>query len=205
LELNELEYYHLDGIKEAVTIGSGHAATALSQMIGKNVFIKVPEVKILKIEEFAYILGEKPPIVAATLTNFFGDITGRNLLIFPEKNARLIIDVLLNKKPGETKTFGEMEISSIKEVANIITSSYLGAISEFLKIMVLPSVPSFVLDDVGAITSSAYLEFADGREYGFCVETNFYFTKEDLKLDGFLLMIPDKNGLETMLKNMGLI
>jgi len=206
MRIKELNKLHLDGIKEAANIGSGHAATALSQMMGKSIMVRVPEVKVMKLEEVPYIFGEKTPIVAAVLTNFFGDITGRNLLVFPEDKARLLVDILLAKNPGETVGFGEMEISSLKEIANIVSSSYLSALSEFLQIMVLPSVPSFTLDDLSAVLTSVYLQFTDDdREYAFCVETSFYFTEEAVKLEGYLLMIPDKAGLERMLKSLGLL
>ena len=206
MRLKDLNKLHLDGIKEAANIGSGHAATALSQMMGKSIMVSVPEVKVLKLEEVPYIFGEKTPVVAAVLTNFFGDITGRNLLVFPEDKARLLVDILLAKNPGETVGFGEMEISSLKEIANIVSSSYLSALSEFLQIMVLPSVPSFTLDDLSAVLTSVYLQFTDDdREYAFCVETSFYFTEEAVKLEGYLLMIPDKTGLERMLKSLGLL
>ena len=206
MRIKELNKLHLDGIKEAANIGSGHAATALSQMMGKSIMVSVPEVKVMKLEEVPYIFGEKTPIVAAVLTNFFGDITGRNLLVFPEDKARLLVDILLAKNPGETVGFGEMEISSLKEIANIVSSSYLSALSEFLQIMVLPSVPSFTLDDLSAVLTSVYLQFTDDdREYAFCVETSFYFTEEAVKLEGYLLMIPDKMGLERMLKSLGLL
>ena len=206
MRIKELNKLHLDGIKEAANIGSGHAATALSQMMGKSIMVSVPEVKVMKLEEVPYIFGEKTPIVAAVLTNFFGDITGRNLLVFPEDKARLLVDILLAKNPGETVGFGEMEISSLKEIANIVSSSYLSALSEFLQIMVLPSVPSFTLDDLSAVLTSVYLQFNDDdREYAFCVETSFYFTEEAVKLEGYLLMIPDKTGLERMLKSLGLL
>jgi len=206
MRIKELNKLHLDGIKEAANIGSGHAATALSQMMGKSIMVSVPEVKVMKLEEVPYIFGEKTPIVAAVLTNFFGDITGRNLLVFPEDKARLLVDILLAKNPGETVGFGEMEISSLKEIANIVSSSYLSALSEFLQIMVLPSVPSFTLDDLSAVLTSVYLQFTDDdREYAFCVETSFYFTEEAVKLEGYLLMIPDKAGLERMLKSLGLL
>jgi len=206
MRIKDLNKLHLDGIKEAANIGSGHAATALSQMMGKSIMVSVPEVKVMKLEEVPYIFGEKTPIVAAVLTNFFGDITGRNLLVFPEDKARLLVDILLAKNPGETVGFGEMEISSLKEIANIVSSSYLSALSEFLQIMVLPSVPSFTLDDLSAVLTSVYLQFTDDdREYAFCVETSFYFTEEAVKLEGYLLMIPDKTGLERMLKSLGLL
>ncbi len=205
MRLNEMNNLHLDGIKEAANIGSGHAASALSQMIGKNIMVNVPEVKIMKLEDVPYIFGDEPPIVSAILTNFFGDFTGRNLLVFSEEKARLLLDILFGKPFGTTTEFGEMEISTIKEIANIVSSSYLSAISEFLGIMVLPSVPAFVLDNLASVLTTVYTDFTQDKELAICVETSFYFAEQEIELEGIMLMIPDPIGLDRILKAMGLI
>ncbi len=205
MRLNDLKDIHLDALKEVANIGSGHAATALSQLIGKTVYVQVPEVKILKIEDIPGLIPEDNPIVVGILTNFFGDATGKNLLIIPKNEAELLVDILLSRTPGTTKIFQEMEISSLKEVANIVTSSYLGAMGEFLGFLLIPSVPSLTVDELTSIITTVYVEFTEEKEYAFCVETAFYFAEEDKKLHGYLIMIPDPEALENMLKAMNLL
>ncbi|GAH69692.1 unnamed protein product, partial [marine sediment metagenome] len=76
MNLKNLSERQLDSIKEIANIGSGHAATALSQLTKKKVMVKVPEVKILKVEELPSLFPEPEEIVVGILINFLGDITG---------------------------------------------------------------------------------------------------------------------------------
>ena len=57
MDLTKLDERQLDGIKEIANIGSGHAATALSQLTKKKVMVNVPQVKILNVENLAYFVG----------------------------------------------------------------------------------------------------------------------------------------------------
>jgi len=205
MKIKELKELQLDGIKESANIGGGHAATALSQMLGKKVGVEVPRIEIMPIEKTPELLGRNVGITVAALTKFFGDVTGRNLIVMSDKDAKTLIHILLNEEIKGDREISEMGISSIQEVANILCSSYLSAISEFLGLMLLPSVPFIVRDDFRAIISSAYLEFSGEEEYVFCVKTIFHFKEPRKKLEAYLLLIPDTDGLATMLKAMDLL
>ncbi|MCK4420813.1 chemotaxis protein CheC [candidate division WOR-3 bacterium] len=205
MKIRDLEEIQLDGIKEAANIGGGHAATALTQMLGREVGVEVPKITVVPIENTPLLLGEKVNITVAALTKFFGDVTGRNLLVMRDEDAKIMVNILLGRETTEDVVFEEMEASTLKEVANIITSSYISAISEFLGLMLLPTVPVIVRDDFRAIISSVYLEFSEDEEYVFCVETHFKFNEPKSELEAFLLLIPDAEGLSTMLKALKLL
>lgn len=205
MKIQDLKDLQLDGIKEAANIGGGHAATALSQMLNKEVEVKVPEIEIFPIEKTSEILNLEGSVAVAALTKFFGDATGRNLVVLDDKDAKLLVGILLDKEISDYSEIDEMGVSSLKEVANILCSSYLSAISEFLGLMLLPSVPAIVWDDIRAIISSAYLEFTAGEEFVFCVKSIFHFKNTDSRLEAYLLLIPDSESLSNILKAMNLL
>ena len=66
-----------------------------------------------------------------------------------------------------------MEQSGLKEAGNILASAYLNALSDFMGMMLVPSVPSLVVDLSGAVLTTAYLNFGHERDFVFCVETSF--------------------------------
>lgn len=205
MKIQDLKEIHLDGIREAANIGGGHAATALGQMLDRDVEVKVPEIEILSIEETPGLLELDDGIVVAALTKFFGDATGRNMLVIGDDNAKSLVSLLTNKDLSESDEIDEIGISSLKEIANILCSSYLSAISEFLGLMLLPSVPSIVRDDFRAVLSSAYLEFSGKEEFVFCVKSIFIFKEPKRKLEAYLLLIPDTDSLDNILKSMNLL
>jgi chemotaxis protein CheC len=197
-DVRDLKELQFDALKEVANIGAGHAATALSQMTNKKIMISVPEVTVTPLEEVPEVLGHPEEVVAAVLMHMMGDLTGRTLLLFPEPSARARCDILLRRPAGTTTEFGVMEQSGIKEVGNILSSAYLNALSDFMGMMLVPSVPSLVVDLSAAVLTSTYLNFGSERDYVFCVESEFQFEGESSNLKGHFLLLPDLASLRAI-------
>ena len=164
-DIRSLKALQLDALREVANIGAGHAATALSQMTDRTIMITVPEVNVRALEEVPELLGDAGAVIAAVLMHMMGDLTGRTLIILPDASARHLCDILLRRAPGTTAAFGEMEQSGLKEVGNILVSAYLTALSDFMGMMLVPSVPSLVVDQAGAILATTYLNFGHDRDF----------------------------------------
>jgi len=199
-DIRDLKELQLDALREVENIGAGHAATALSQLTNRRIMISVPKIQVTRLEDVAELLGDPQEVVAAVLLHMLGDLTGRTLLVFPEPSAKRICDLLLGKAKGTTTAFGELEQSSLKEAGNILCGAYMNALSSFMGMMLLPSVPSLVIDSSAAVLTSAYLNFGSDRDYVFCVETEFTFIAEDEQLKGHFLLVPDFASLRAILQ-----
>ena len=191
-ELNDVER---DALREVANIGAGHAATALSQMTDRTIMINVPEVNVRRVEEVADLLGPPDTVVAAVLMHVMGDLTGRTAVILPVTAARTLCDLLMRRPPGSTDAFGPMEDSSLKETGNILTSAYLTALSDFMGMMLVPSVPSLVTDYAGAVLTAAHLNFAREQDIVFCVDTAFRVEGGTEVLNGEFILLPDSASL----------
>jgi len=199
-DIRDLKELQLDALKEVENIGAGHAATALSQLTNRRIMISVPRIQVTRLEDVAELLGDPNEVVAAILLHMLGDLTGRTLLVFPEPSAKRLCDMLLSRTPGTTTAFGEIEQSSLKEAGNILCGAYMNALSSFMGMMLLPSVPSLVIDSAAAVLTSAYLNFGSDRDYVFCVETEFTFVSEEETLRGHFLLVPDFASLRAILQ-----
>ena len=199
-DIRDLKELQLDALREVENIGAGHAATALSQMTNRRIMISVPKISVTRLEDVADLLGDSNEVVAAILLHMLGDLTGRTLLVFPEPSAKRLCDLLLARRSGTTQTFGELEQSGLKEAGNILCGAYMNALSSFMGMMLLPSVPSLVIDTAAAVLTSTYLNFGSDRDYVFCVETEFNFIAEDETLQGHFLLVPDFASLRAILQ-----
>jgi chemotaxis protein CheC len=197
-DVRELHALQRDALREVANIGAGHAATALSQLTNRRIMISVPEVNITRLEEVPEILGRADEVVAAVLMHMMGDLTGRTLVLFPEPSAKALCDILFRRSPGTTTAFTPMEQSGLKEVGNILASAYMNALSDFMGMMLVPSVPSLVIDLSAAILTTAYLNFGHDRDYVFCVETAFQVAGETEPLRGHFLLLPDMPSLRAI-------
>jgi chemotaxis protein CheC len=199
-DIRSLKALQLDALREVANIGAGHAATALSQMIGGTIMISVPTINVSRLEEVPPQVSAPEEPVAAVLMHMLGDLTGRTLLVFPKPTAVRLAELMLRRPAGTSQELGEMEQSAIKEAGNILSSAYMNALSDFMGMMLLPSPPSLAVDMSTAVLTTAYLQFGSDRDYVFCVESEFYMTDVDEKLRGFFLLLPDPASLQAILR-----
>ena len=197
-DVRDLKASQLDAMREVANIGAGHAATALSQMTNRKIMITVPRVNVRPLEEACDVVGAPDEVIAAILMHMMGDLTGRALVLFPQSAARTLCDFLLRREMGTTQAFGEMEQSALKEAGNILGSAYLNALSDFMGMMLVPSVPSLVIDLSGAILTTAHVNFGHDRDYAFCVETSFRVEGASEPLGGHFLLLPDLASLRSI-------
>ena len=78
---NELNSLELDTLREVGSIGTGNAATALSALIGEEVRIELPEVRIMEYNEAIEWIGGPEEITAGVLVKMSGQIDGSGLEI----------------------------------------------------------------------------------------------------------------------------
>jgi chemotaxis protein CheC len=198
-DMRDLEALQLDALKEVANIGAGHAATALSQMTDRRIMISVPTIRVTGLEDLSDMMLDPDQVVVAVLMHMLGDLTGRTLLMLPDENARLLCDLLLRRPPGSTTGLDELEKSGLKEAGNILGGAYMNALSDFMGMMLLPSVPSLEIDVASAIVTTAHLSFGRDWDCVFCVETDFHFEEAGRKLKGHFLLLPDMASLKAIL------
>jgi len=197
-DVRDLKESQLDAMREVANIGAGHAATALSGMTNRTIMITVPRVYVRPLEDVCDLVGTPDSVIAAILMHMMGDLTGRAMVLFPERSARTLCDFLFRRPPGSTLQFGDMEQSGLKEAGNILASAYLNALSDFMGMMLVPSVPSLVIDLSGAVLTTAQLNFGHDRDYAFCVETSFRVEGATEPLGGHFLLLPDLTSLRAI-------
>lgn len=201
LDVRELKETQFDALREVANIGAGHAATALSQMTNSRIMISVPQLQVARLEEVPETLPQPEAVVAAVLMHLHGDITGRTLLILPRASATRLAEILLRRPRGTDTTMGELEQSAIKEAGNILCAAYMNALSDFMGMMILPSVPSLVTDLCAAVLATACSDYGKSDDYIFTIETEFRMDGEAEPLAGYFLLLPDVPSLEAILRS----
>src|ERR1044071_1048786 len=136
-DIRSLKALQVDALREVANIGAGHAATALSQMVGETIMISVPTINVSRLYDIPAQAAAADEPVAAVLMHMLGDLTGRTLLVFPRRTAIRLSELLL-RRSDHGDDFSEMEQSAIKEAGNILRSAYMNALSDFMGMMLIP-------------------------------------------------------------------
>ena len=199
-DIRSLTDLELDALREIANIGAGHAATALSTMTGDTIMISVPMLNVAPLEDAVSRAASPEEPIAAVLMHMLGDLTGRTLLVFPQRVAMRLAELMLHRPAGTSKEMGMLEQSAIKEAGNILSGAYMNALSDFMGMMLLPSPPSLAIDMTGAVLTSAYLQFGSDSDFVFCVESEFQIRDSQEQLRGFFLLLPDVASLHAILR-----
>ena len=77
LSLEQMSETYVDVLKEIGNIGAGNAMTALSQMLQCKVDMKVPQVKLLALQDMGAMVGSEEQLMAGVFLGVEGDISGR--------------------------------------------------------------------------------------------------------------------------------
>ena len=200
---NELSGLELDTLREIGSIGTGNAATALSALIGEEVRIELPEVRIMEYNEAIEWIGGPEEITAGVLVKMSGQIDGIMLSVQQLEFVNLILKSMLGKTVEDYLGLHEMECSALIEVGNIMISTFVNALSGLAGVTIQPSVPGFAVDMQGAIITVPMAEFGGQSDYIMTIGTNFICEKYSVPCR--LLLSPDVRSLNFLLRKLGVL
>ena len=199
----QLSEDQLDALREISNIGMGHAATALSQLIGETVYLRVPRVTVTDIGQVPGLLGGAEKVVAGITLRVLGDARGNILLIFPRDSAQRLLQRLLGSEE-EGLLFDELGASTMKEVGNILASAYLSAMGNLLHLTLIPSIPLLACDMAGAVVDHVLIELSAAGDLALMVETEFHGANPQQELiKGHFFLLPDASSLSLILDAVG--
>lgn len=201
MKFDALTEEHLDALREVSNIGVAHAATALSQLIGRSISLQVPKVLITDITKVPAALGGAEKIVVGIYLQMLGDARGNILIILPRESALKLLSRLLPREKSEGTLLTELEISALKEVGNILASAYLNALGALMRKTLIPSVPVLSFDMAGAVIDYVLIELGEVGDLALMVETEFF--GEDEKISGQFFLLPDPESLKVILTSIG--
>lgn len=197
MEFNEAG---LDVLKEIANIGASKASTSLSEMINMDISMNVPKCSLMKFSKICYEYGGPDTIIGAVLVQMSGDMEGFVMMVGGLDDMCRMVSLLMGKETTldgiENPTEILRTIRPVEEVANILISTYLGAISEMTSFTIIPSVPCLDVDMAQAIMNVPALVYGDVGDVALMMETEF----NTPEMGGQFLLIPTVESYHNLLK-----
>ena len=200
MNYDNLNSMQLDALKEVTNIGAGNGATVLSQLLNKKIDMSVPSVNIIDFNDFYRGIPEDE-IVTGILVRVLGDAPWNILFIFRQEEAENIIEILMG---SQQELDGEMANSVLCEIGNIISASYMNAISSLTSLRLMPSVPAVAYDMLSAILTTTFIETAQVSDSVLEIKT-MLLGEQSEKIGGDFYYIPMPGSLEKILNSIGVI
>lgn len=192
----------IDCLKEIGNIGSGSAASSLSQMLGKNIEMHVPDVRVLDYQSVIDEMGGPEKVITGILVTLRGgDINGMIMFLLEDTFAKVVLNTFLGKENVNVTDLDENDFSAIKEMGNIMAGSYLGALSTLTGLTIDMSVPSMTVDMMGAIMNAPMIEFSEVGDKVLFINDGFIIDEVDIK--SHIILIPTVESLDILMKKLG--
>jgi len=198
---DELNYLELDALTEVGSIGTGNAATSLSDLIGKPVRIRQPEVRIMEYNEAIEWIGGPEPITAGVLVGMSGQLSGIMLSVQQIDFVNLVLESMMGMHIDDYAELDEIGRSALTEVGNIMISTFINALSGLTDLEIDLTVPGFTVDMQGAIMTVPMAEYGGQSNYIMTIGGTFICNGKEIPCR--LLLSPDIRSLNFLLRRLG--
>lgn len=205
INLDGLDDMQYDVLKEIGNIGAGNATTALSKMLSMKMDMSVPNVALMPFNEISSVIGSEDQTDVGILLGIEGDIDGMMMFLFDMKSAHHLVNALMmrdnDENIDENYQFSDIEMSALNEIGNIVSGSYLTAISTLTNMKMISTVPTMTVDMIGALLSVPATEFGKYGDKLLMIQSQF---GELDFVTGYFLLIPELDSYDKILTSLGM-
>lgn len=196
----------MDALKEVANIGTGNAAKALSELIGKRVDMSVPEVEMIELEDVSFYFGHPETPVCAILSTCEKNLEANLVFIIDAEDAQILARMLLEKIsiPMDPTAMGEIRESALAEAGNIVLGAFISALGDLMNLQLDLSIPSVAFDMLGAIMDVMVGIFGTFGDKAFLIDTRLSFPEnQDRMFSGRILLVPGPGSLDRFFTVLG--
>lgn len=187
----------LDIIKELSNIALGNSATSLSELLNADINMSVPDINIESISDF--INGIDNIEVIGKIMIITGDIEGSILILFGIDTAKKIIDnskILSKNELLSRDELDDLKISFIDEICNIVGSTYIRNIADFLDFDIEIENSTLLYDDLIAILSYTFMEEEQFYDNIFNIQTDFKYELNSECMNVYFYFVPRRGNID---------
>jgi chemotaxis protein CheC len=186
----------LDALRELANIASGSAATALSQMLSREVDINVPRALALPLADAVDACGSPEKIVAGVVIPVEGNLQAMVLLLIDLDHAASLCR-LLGVEAGT-----EVGDSALREIGNIVGTNYLNGLAGTTGLELFPCPPHLTVDMLGAIVASLLAQTAGTDDMALVLDSELDVSGDPCAIS--FLLLPTAGGISELLAPLGL-
>lgn len=206
MQTTHLSTLQKDVLKEIGNIGVGNATTSLSTLLDQRVQMEVPSVRIVSFNEMIDLVGGPDHTVVALYFRIAGDAPGTvYFLLTVEEAVTLVQQISPGMEFDLTNEDGTHEYaqSVLQEVGNIITGSYLTALSDFLSLDMTYSIPYLSVDMVGALITVGLVQISEETDHAIIINTTIR-DDENNQFQGQFILLPDPTSFPIFFTALGI-
>lgn len=188
-----------NALTELGNIGAGNATTSLSVLLSSRLTMTAPIVKLYDFNELENALGGPETSVVGVLSRLNGPINAMILFVLGLDDAKNLASVMLGT---ELEWHGDMGISAIGEIANILIGSYVASLGNLSGMELRYSQPQICIDMAGAILSVPCIEYGMISDKALLINSGFKAGNQEI--NGYIMLISEMHSFDQLLQKLGI-
>jgi chemotaxis protein CheY-P-specific phosphatase CheC len=185
----------LSTLREMARSGAATAAESVSAMTGIDTAVDISQLRFAPIESVPAELSDSPYV--GVVLGFGEGPDGYVLILFDEPSARAVVDALAPEATA-SDSFDGMAESAIREIGNVMTSSFVDGWANVLDTTIAISPPQFVHDMGRAIADSVVARLGQRQAFAFLFDATI--RADDRAFDCEIYAIPEESKLRATLE-----
>ncbi|WFG39773.1 hypothetical protein GKO48_09125 [Candidatus Lucifugimonas marina] len=173
---------------ELITDAAKNSIRALTDMSGQDIQSTLVKPYKIDVTEIPNSLGGADKVAVGIMLGIEQIPSFHIALIHSPTTAYQVVDILMGSEIGTTTGLGEMEISALGEMGNVMGGYFLNTIGDKTGYELKPTPPSVRMDMTGAILDYAIASLMMETDEVTMIEAN-YGTAE-AKVDGVFAVMP---------------
>lgn len=165
-----------------------HALGALTDMSGQEIQAELVKPYRIDVTEIPNTLGGADKVAVAVVLGVEHIPSFHIALVHSPATAYNVVDIILGNPLGTTQGLGELELSTLGEMGNVMGTYFLNEIGNTTGYELRPTPPSVRMDMTGAVLDYAIASLMMETDEVTMIEAN-YGTKT-LKVDGVFAVMP---------------
>ncbi|MFB4167474.1 chemotaxis protein CheC [Virgibacillus sp. JSM 102003] len=206
-DISRLSTVQMDVLREIGNIGAGNAATSMSKLINKKIDMAVPSVNVVAFDEVMEMIGGPETPIVGIMIHILGEAPGKVYFILSIEEAESLVRSITNADDFtllNEKEPNDLVFSALKETGNILTGSYISALSDFTSLKMQPSVPYLSVDMAGAVLTVGLIDVSQVTDYAIIIDTKINDSESDNGIHGNFFFLPDPEAFPKIFKALGI-
>jgi chemotaxis protein CheY-P-specific phosphatase CheC len=180
-------------LKELGAKGADAMAASLTKLLGK-VTIDIQNVFVADQNSLAGMTSGIDVPVTANFVPLHGYLDGSLLFVMDIDSAELMSDILTMGLGATNRAL--MKISSLKELANVLTSSVVNVFSDIFSWKIVPLPGIYIMDSIDSVV--AFTSNLPPRVSRESLVINLVIKQQDLETPATLLLMVEEGGIRTL-------
>jgi chemotaxis protein CheY-P-specific phosphatase CheC len=187
----------LTTLREMARTGVQTTSETVSAMTGIDTNVDITQLRFVPVEAVPGELRDQQHV--GVVLEFEGVLGGYVLILFDEASARDVVAALV-PDTDEVESFEGRERSAMKEIGNVMTSSFIDGWANVLETTIDISPPQFVHDMGRAVAQSVVARLGQKQAFAFLFDATL--RADDRAFDCEIYALPDETGLRDALDDL---